>query len=222
MRTIETNVYQFDELNESAKDRARSWFRDLIEPNDYADSTLEDATRLLSLIGVDIRQRPVKLRGGGTRMEPDVYWSVGGGQGDGASYSASYTYQEGGTATLEQEAPSTWNGKEQEQNAALNRIARELASIQRRNFYRIDASISHPQISFRIHRSFSIDVDVSRSDDVALSDADADAMKECFEDIAQWIYRQLKVEYEYRVSDEAVDEDIRVNEYEFTEDGERA
>ena len=36
---------------------------------------------------------------------------------------------------------------------------------------------------------------------------------------ADWIYRQLKEEYEYRMSDENVDESIRINEYEFDENG---
>lgn len=38
----------------------------------------------------------------------------------------------------------------------------------------------------------------------------------------RWIYRSLEAEYEYRQSDAVVDEDIRANEYEFTEGGERA
>jgi len=36
----------------------------------------------------------------------------------------------------------------------------------------------------------------------------------------RWIYRQLKTEYEYSVSDEVVAENIIANGYEFTEDGE--
>jgi hypothetical protein len=38
----------------------------------------------------------------------------------------------------------------------------------------------------------------------------------------RWIYRQLEREYEWLMSDEQVDESIRINEYEFTEEGKLA
>ena len=41
-------------------------------------------------------------------------------------------------------------------------------------------------------------------------------------DFAQWIYDGLEAEYEYRQSDEVIDEAMIANEYEFTEDGELA
>jgi hypothetical protein len=41
-------------------------------------------------------------------------------------------------------------------------------------------------------------------------------------DFAKWIYATLEKEHGYRWSDECVDENIKANEYEFTEDGARA
>lgn len=51
---------------------------------------------------------------------------------------------------------------------------------------------------------------------------DSDDLRECLADFSRWIYRNLEKEYDYQNSDEAVEEAIIANEYEFTEDGERA
>jgi len=40
-------------------------------------------------------------------------------------------------------------------------------------------------------------------------------------DLARWLYRRLEQEYEYRTSDEVVDETIIANDYTFTESGRR-
>jgi hypothetical protein len=44
---------------------------------------------------------------------------------------------------------------------------------------------------------------------------------QCMRDFADWIYDQLRKEYEYQMSDEQVDETLIANEYEFDEDGDR-
>ncbi len=49
-----------------------------------------------------------------------------------------------------------------------------------------------------------------------------DAIDRALRDFADWIYSQLEKEYEYQMSNECVDENIRANEYEFTEEGMRA
>jgi hypothetical protein len=49
-----------------------------------------------------------------------------------------------------------------------------------------------------------------------------DDVTELMRDFARWIYRALEREYDYQNSDEAVDEMIRANGYEFEEDGARA
>lgn len=220
-RTRVDMLYQFDELSESAKDTARDWYRQCVADDFssfHADSVLEDAARLGALIGIDIRQRPVKLMNGSTRMEPDVYWSVAD-RSEGLSYSASYRYVKGGVTALEAEAPSEYDGKTDKQNADINRIARELADVQRRNFYKIQASVHH---NGRV-RDFAIDIDVEHADDNnLLSAADVSIVEEALEDFGTWMHRQLTQEWEYQNSDACVDENIRANEYEFTEDGRRA
>lgn len=43
MKTIETKVYEFDELNDAAKEKARDWYREGAFNGDWWDSTYEDA-----------------------------------------------------------------------------------------------------------------------------------------------------------------------------------
>ena len=52
------------------------------------------------------------------------------------------------------------------------------------------------------------------------SDAD-DALIEALRDLARWLYRQLRCEYEHQTSDAVIDEAIAVNGLSFTAEGER-
>ena len=47
----------------------------------------------------------------------------------------------------------------------------------------------------------------------------ADGVLEALRDFNRWIYKQLETEYEYLISEKQIEESIRANEYEFTEDG---
>lgn len=227
MRVKETKVYQFDELNDRAKERARDWFR-TASTNDFqdyqAETVIDYAARLGAMLGIDICQKPVKLMNGSTRMDPLVHWSGFSSQGDGASYSGHYRYVKGGTRAVAKEAPTGIVDNEEgrlgyEGNNELNRIARELQAVQRRNFFRLVASISAGRGHYAHSRTMNIDVE--RTDGNPVSDEDTETLSELLRDFADWIYRSLEREYEFQNSDEVIDENIRANEYEFNEEGGR-
>lgn len=220
MRTIETKVYQFDELDERAKERARDWFRQVDDAfqDNGAECIIDDAVRLGALIGIRIGTKSVPLMGGGTRQKPVIYWSGFHSQGDGASFSGSYAYRPGSVQALATEAP-TGSDKGHEGNNEVNRIARDLRDLQRRHFYRLQANIYTGGLYVHSH---TMRFDVERSDSVNVPDNDVDTLETLLRDFADWIYRSLKREYEYQQSDEQVDETIRANEYEFDEEGNRA
>ncbi len=48
-----------------------------------------------------------------------------------------------------------------------------------------------------------------------------DAVTEALRDLARWLYRQLRSEYEHQTSDDAVDEIVGINAWTFTADGKR-
>lgn len=209
MRTIETTVYKFDELTNTAKEKARYWYRSS-DSNDW-EHVYSDADECAAILGIDIDRRSYRTMGGGTGSEPTIYFSGFSSQGDGACFVGHYTYKKGAAKSIRSHAP---------QDAELHRIADTLQKIQSRHFYKLSASMAH-----RGHywHSGCMSVDVSHLEDTYrdIGDAEED-IRQLMRDFADWIYKQLEREHDYRNSDEVIDEDIRANEYEFTEDGERA
>ncbi|PIV84826.1 MAG: antitoxin of toxin-antitoxin stability system, partial [Nitrospirae bacterium CG17_big_fil_post_rev_8_21_14_2_50_50_9] len=51
MRTVETRIYQFDELSDKAKGKARDWYRESIADWDWWDFLYDDAQE----IGMEIK-----------------------------------------------------------------------------------------------------------------------------------------------------------------------
>ena len=68
----------------------------------------------------------------------------------------------------------------------------------------------------------AVTVDYYANDIERETDKGEDEITECLRDFANWIYKQLERDYDYQNSDDAVAETIEANDYEFTEDGERA
>lgn len=209
MARIETQtrtLYQFDELSESAKDRARDWYRASIEAYELADH--HDWQAIADILGVRFAKRTVPLMLGAIRYEPKVWWSGFGSQGDGASFEGWYSYAKQAPRKIREYAP---------QDATLHGIADGLQTVQRRNFYRLQATVTQ---SGNYYHSGTMRFDVSRTDDVDLSESDCDTVSEALRAFADWIYSQLQAQWEYLTSDESVDDSIRCNEYEFTDSGE--
>jgi hypothetical protein len=207
-RTIEKTVFKFEELSDSAKERARDWWRECENQDSDTSCTYDDASECAKLIGIDMNTKPVKLMGGGTRYDPCIYYSGFSSQGDGACFEGSYSYAKGGSKAIHQHAPK---------DAELHRIADALQAIQRRYFYRIEAFMKH---SGHYYHSGCMSVDVSIQDSDSWDEpACADDIRQCMRDFADWIYAQLRADYEWRMSDEQVDESITCNEYEFDERG---
>lgn len=207
-RTLAVTLYQYDELSPDAQARARDWWRDLIEPSDFADFTIADAATIADLLGVSLNTRTVKLYGGGTRQEPVVGWSLDNGGGVG--FSGTYAYRAGSVAAVREHAP---------QDAELHRIAAGLAALQRRHFYKLVANLDDGRDGWTL---LVEDAECDHCGDNGVSRTDACALEELLRDFAAWIHSQLQAEYEYATSDEVLADNIRANEYEFTEEGKRA
>jgi hypothetical protein len=73
MKTISTPVFEFDELEDSAKDRARDWYRQVALDYEWWDFTYEDAARVgLEILGFEC-YRKIETRFGGF-MKPGSGW----------------------------------------------------------------------------------------------------------------------------------------------------
>ena len=222
MRIKQTKVYQYDELSDEAKEKARGWYRDVNCDDTYwSESVTDDAATIAEFLGLDINQEAYKTIGGETRHKPTVYFSGFWSQGDGACVEGTWRASDVKVDELKEYAP---------QDKELHRIVDGLAEIAK----------EYPDGYFKVrHRGhyshsgcthFDIELPCEAFDeaeydspehkrlDEKISD-DEETLKELARDFMNWIYKQLEKEWDYQNSNEQVEESIRTNEYEFLKDG---
>jgi hypothetical protein len=208
---VETTIYRLDELDESARERARDWYRQRALDHDWFEFAFDDFERICEILGIHLKTQAVRLMGGGTRRKPCIYFRGFWSQGDGACFEALYRYSAGAGSKIRTHAP---------QEGELHRIADVLQAVQRRNFYQLQADARHCD---RYCHEYSMAITVTR-DSPTYQDMTADAEEiiiEALRDLARWLYRQLEREYDYQTSDAVIDEAIAANGYTFTEFGRR-
>lgn len=204
-REISVKLYQFDELSDKAKEKAREWYREgAFDDGLWDDITIEDAKTCLAFAGFAISE--ILYTG---------FWS----QGDGACFTGTWMAEDTkDPRKMKSHAP---------QDTELHAIAEEMFAI-KKLCQAAGATITHHG---RYYHKFSVDFefdfpvasgsDEKRAKTEALEAQLIERIKETARRAMQWIYDQLEKEYEWQTADEQVDEAIRCNEYEFTEDGKR-
>lgn len=210
MRTETIEIFTFNELSDAAKERARDWWREC-ESQDWHghECIIDDAVRVAEILGIEFDTRGVQLMNGNTRQEPKIFWAISYSQGGGACFEGRYSYARGSCKKIREYAP---------QDKKLHSIADALRITQARSFYQLEASITQRG---HYYNSGCMDVtvkDVSDSWKHAPENA-KENIKDAMRDFADWIYSQLEAEYRFTMSDENVDNCIKVNGYEFTKDG---
>lgn len=194
MRTEALHIYTYEELSDEAKAKARDWYRKN-DDNEYSEFVIDDAKEVAALMGWEIDK---------------VYYSGFWSQGDGACFEGIMRYNKGCAKLV----------KAYTNDAELNRIAKAWQSLQRRNFYALEASVKH-RGHYQHEMCTEFDCGDTRHNYGWLQNPEAeDDIKEIARDFMRWIYKRLEAEYEYSVSDEVVEENIIANGYEFTADGE--
>jgi hypothetical protein len=145
-----TTVYQFPELSDAAKEKARSWYRELGSHDDWWDAVYDDFERICDILGVSLKTRPVRLMGGGTRQKSPASGSRGSGVRGTVRASRDTQPRQG----RDSEHPGLCPEDE-----TLHGIADRLQAIQRRNFYQLAAEASHRG---RYYHEYTMSVDVTR------------------------------------------------------------
>lgn len=205
MRTIKKSIFTFSELSDTAKEKAREWYRQDL-PVDYG-SIFDDAANIADILGLDIRQTRKETMNGEVYYAPTVFFSGFWSQGDGACFEGRYSYKKGWKKTLKAFC----------NDAEMLRIGQALQDLQKKHFYRLGASIKHKG---RYCHEYSMSVDCEHFDDIYRDLAGVEEeFKEVFADFARWIYENLRDAYEYANSNDAVDEALIVGEFEFYENG---
>lgn len=195
-KTIETTVYFFSELSDSAKEKARDWFRSACEGDtDWNDYVYEDAKECGKLMGIVV---------------DNIRFSGFSSQGDGACFEGRYAYAKDAVKAIAAHAP---------QDETLARIAAALEAAQANANFALSATVNHRG---RYYHEYCTDIDVSYDiNEDELRDDDETPIVESLREFMRWIYRQLERAYDDYMSNENVDETITINEYTFTVEGRR-
>lgn len=193
--TVETKVFAFNELSAKAKQAATEALSEINIGHEWWEEAFEDTKTIGKLMGVNI---------------DNIYFSGFASKGDGACFDGDYEYMKGSVAAV----------KDHASDVELHRIAAELAAVQRRCFYQVRASVKHcGQYSHRYCTNINVCFESHINGHNYYSHNDEADVIELLRDFMLWIYQQLEAEYNYCTSDEAIQETIKANEYEFTEAG---
>jgi FAD/FMN-containing dehydrogenase len=201
--TREIDVYQFDELSDDAKEKAREWYRRASADDTFWQETvLDDAGIILRKLGY---------------CDPKIMFTGFWSQGDGACFTGSWYSSDCKPDALKEYAPV---------DAELTRIADAMGALIAAH-PGMSASITHwghyyHEMSVSIECNFEYDDETGGDQPNMTADAEAEeTFTELSRDLMRWIYRTLEKEWDWQNADEQVDENIRCNEYEFDVDGKR-
>lgn len=194
MKTVTIETYQFSELSDKAKERARDWMRGCLnQDTDYADTVVSEAKDLLRHCGFWIQ---------------DIFWSGFCCQGDGACLVGTWYASDVKPGKIRGELPT--DSPAHNFASDLERIAKAYPNA----FMKIEHT-------GRYYHEYSCAFTFENGDGEELPDEACEELKDAARDAMRWIYKWLESEYEYQTSDENVEATIEANEYAFTKDGNR-
>jgi hypothetical protein len=200
MRTIETTVFKYDELDDKAKARAVNWFREC-EATDFNPAIEEQLGDALDQLGFYARH--------------NTQWALHDRGSEGASFEGWWAADELRLDVLIAERPT---------DTVLHGIGAKLMTIMLACPTRL-AQISRVGPNRRVpaHRA-----DVRFADRDTDSDSwdddmypDELAFAEFVNEVFAWMHKYIEAEYDYLTSDDACIESIEVNDYTFNEVGKR-
>ena len=206
-KIIETEVFEYDELDERAKEIARAWFSQHYPEFEWWDDCYERIKDVGEILGFEFDKKRGSIAAY-FDTDRDAYFAFDGG----------WTFKAGAIEAIRAYAP-----KDDE----LHRIARELSKAARRTCWNVSAGVRAGR------NSASIEVDTDDwfwgrntpvSEHAARREAQKeieDAIEEAIQDFCHWALKLLRAELEYLQSKENIEEMIRINEYTFTKEGRR-
>lgn len=208
MRTLTTTktVFSFDELSDKAKAFAIQEHGKFLSDEFDPDFTIADTATIADKIGIDLNNITGRTLSGKTTFRPAIYWQGFWSQGDGACFEGFYSYRKGALKHVKKYAPT---------DTELHQIVSDLQDAQKRCFYAASADCS--QYGRYMVQSVDVSIDHIVSDET-FSAIETD-IKQALKAFADWMYGQIKREYEYVTSEQNIIDSIRANEYEFDENG---
>lgn len=194
MKTITVEVYEFNELDEKAKEVARSYYRgrEYITSDDY-ECVTDDAKHIGELLG----------------LSGEIHWSGFGAQGSGACWTGAWYAK-----NVSEGKTKEWAPKDEE----LHIIASAIESMARLNPCLNCTITQHGRYSHEYSVFFEFESGLNAGINVDVTETMTDALRR----FMKWIYSQLESQNTYLYSDEGVDEAIKGQEnWGFTKEGKR-
>lgn len=201
-----SRTYTYDELSDEAKWEAREWFMRGYPEYDWWYGIYDTINTLARVVGIacdkDKYSRPA--------------FSFDLDRGSYFSFSGMYSYDRGWKQEAVRVFGDVFNLDRKDDIACFIReYATFCNEVQRPNFYGVQARIS---VSHYGGGREGVHVDVGGD----ASDALRASVETFIGSFCETALSLLRAEYDYLLSEENVEENIRANEYEFTEDGKPA
>lgn len=204
------NVYQYDELSDEGKAKARHWWRDGLSTDFDGDNVLSDFAEVAKALNIEVSVREERTHRGTTVPKMCVSWE---GEPWRFSFDGSWRAEGFDARNLYAYAP---------QDAELNRIAEKLKGCaERANAITAESDEAGLVVFIRRVQRYRTDLEFETECDDERMQSIVDDVKGSIRDLCAWAAKSLENEWEYQNSDECVADNIRLNEYEFTESGER-
>ena len=198
----EQTEFTFDELDESAKDKARDKVRYDNVNDEWWDFVYEDAVRMGALIGINISKTDHHRKGRKSHQSIDISFSGFCSQGDGASFVGNYRFAPDALLKIQEETT----------DEELIRIAQELLLLQlgrrMKSLEPFSATISTSSSNYSHSMTMRVDVNSEDENDEhnEVSDSLEDDVTQLMRSFADWIYKNLETEHDYLTSDECIDQ----------------
>ncbi len=192
MEIISIKTYDFEELEDSAKQKAIERLNDINMYDEWWDFVFEDVKEIAYILGIEI---------------DNIYFRGFSSQGDGAMFEGSYAYKKESTKKIKSYAP---------EDKELHEIALNLSRIQKANFYNLSAIVKHEG---RYYHPRSNNISVYNQESNNVTDDHENGIAEALRDFMRWIYKRLEEEHDNLRSDVTIKETLEQGNYRFLEDG---
>ncbi len=197
MNIEKIKTFKFEELAEQSRQIAIEQYRDSDHLDyEWFDYSKSDFHSILELIGF---------------TNIDSGFSGFCCQGDGANFTADYSYKSGCLKSIKQHAPI---------DSELHGIVQGIVSHMKDYGYKLECHITRFNARYEHSNTMSFDWNMRSGEYVNWkNDFVEDEINQLFRDLADWYYNKLESEYEFLNSDESIKETLIVNEYDFLECG---
>jgi len=211
MKTIQLNLYSFEELDEKAKQIALAAYFELNTDYGWWDYTYDDFITICGCLGVTVDKKSMAFEG---------FYS----QGDGSGFNAEVD----SSRLLNSIKNRGWRGyaPKLDFDFTLPTIDKRVLRLVTNGKIDTNPKIIKRQNSYAVVVDLGVYPAEQGARDHSHTYGELDELEKWFNGIAQtlnrFLFKQLQQEYEYQTSDEALAEVIEANDYHFLADGSKA